>query len=202
MNSTDGQIITWLASSLFWTGVMLVPLGLMLLLVPAKAMKLADYLNRWVSTQAFFDSVNQPRYQEKFFYRYHHYFGAVIVFLALFSIYMLVFYAGMQTTAGYFLKLAESEFEQWLFVNLYYLLILMLLLALLVGLAIYFRPSALKKLEVWSNRWVKTEEKLSSLDKVHDIPGNILAEKPRLFGLFVLLGSAYIIYMTADRVFS
>jgi len=114
---------------------------------------------------------------------------------------MLVFYSGLQVTAAWFLTLAESAFERWLFVNLYFLLIFMMFVAVLLGSIMVIRPSALKKLEAWGNRWIGTEEKLRSLDQVHDIPGNILAEKPRLFGVFVLLGSAYIMYMTVDAVF-
>ncbi len=201
MSTADSQTILWLVSTLFWVGVMLVPLGLVLLLAPGKAIKLADCLNRWISTQAFFDAINKPRYHEKHFYRHHHLLGASIVILASFSIYMLMFYVNMDTAVAYFMALAKSEFERWLFVNFYYLLVIMLFIALAVGVVIFSRPSALKKLETWSNQWISTEEKLHSLDEMHDLPGNILSERPRLFGLFILFGAAYIMYMTIGPAF-
>ncbi len=200
MISTDSQIALWLVSSLFWIGVTLFPLGLLLVLVPQKAMRLTNFLNQWISTQAFFEAINKPRYLERVFYRHHYLLGIVIVLLSALSIYMLVFYSGVETTASYLLQLAHSEFERWLFVNLYYILVFVMIISLLVGGIIIARPSALKKLEAWGNRWITTEEKLRPLDEMHDLPPNILSEKPRLFGLFVLLGATYIMYMTIDLV--
>ena len=147
MISTDSQIALWLVSSLFWIGVTLIPLGLLLVLVPQKAMRLTNFLNQWISTQAFFEAINKPRYQERLFYRHHYLLGLVIVLLSALSIYMLVFYSGMETTASYFLQLAHSEFERWLFVNLYYMLVFLMVISLLIGGIIIARPSALKKLE-------------------------------------------------------
>ncbi len=201
MTSTDSQTTLWLVSALFWIGVVLIPLGLLLVLRPQKATRLAELLNRWISTQNFFEAINKPRYQEKYFYRYHHLLGLVIVLLSSVSIYMLVFHSGVETTASYFVKLAQSEFERWLFVNLYYVLVFVMFISLLIGGIVLARPSALKKLESWGNRWIATEDKLRPLDEVHDLPRNILSEKPRLFGLFVLLGATYIMYMTIGVVF-
>lgn len=200
MGSADTHTTIWLISSLFWIGVLLVPLGLFLLFAPGRAERMGEIMNRWISTRAFFDVLNKPRYQERYFYRHHRTLGAVLTLLAAGSLYGLVFYAGMSDTAGYFQGLARSEFEHWLFTNLYYMLVVVLVLALVCGVIIFARPSALRKLEAWSNRWVMTDEKLESLDEMHELPGNVFSRRPRLFGFFILLGAAYIMYMTRGAI--
>ena len=172
------------------------PLGLFLLIAPSRVARLGEIMNRWVSTQAFFDAINRPRYQEKFIYRHHRIFGGVVSLLSICTLYMLVFYSGMEVTAGFFESLAQTSFERWLFTNLYYMLVFVVVLALACGVVIFVRPSALKRLEAWSNRWIATDDKLKTLDEVHELPGGIFSSRPRLFGIFVLLGAFYIMYMT------
>ena len=200
MVSAETHTTIWLASSLFWVGALLVPLGLFLLLAPTRVARLGEIMNRWVSTQKFFDAINRPRYQEKFVYRHHRIFGIVVTLLSVCVLYMLVFYSGMEVTVGYFQGLAQSGFENWLFTNLYYILVFVVSLALVCGIVIFIRPSALKRVEAWSNQWVATEDKLKPLDEVHEIPGGIFSSRPRLFGVFVLLGACYIMYMTRGVV--
>ena len=81
------------------------------------------------------------------------------------------------------------------------LLVILNSIAFIIGILVFLRPSLLKSVERWSNRWVETEDTLQGLDKVHDIPANILPGKPRLFGLFVLIGALYIIYSTGILLF-
>lgn len=191
----------WMLTTLFCVGILLVPLGLALVVIPHKVMTLSNSLNRWVSTKEFFEFVNKPRYQEALIYRHHRKFGATIVICSLISIYMLVFYAGIEATVGGVERLAETEFGRWLLQSLYYILIVLCAVTAVIGLVVFVRPSLLKSLEAWGNRWIGTQEFLESLDDVHDIPTNVLPGKPRLFGVFVLLGATYIIYSTGISIF-
>lgn len=203
MNNTliNEGIYYWLLSSLFWVGVLLLPIALALILAPVRTMQYSQRLNRWISTRQFFDNLNRPRYQERLIYRHHRGFGALIVLLSGAVIYMLFFYSGPAETVGYFTRLARTEFGVWLLSNCYYILLILNVLAFMVGIVVYFRPSLLKSLERWSNRWVETDNTLQGLDRVHDIPAKILPGKPRLFGLAVLAGALYIIYSTGTLLF-
>ncbi len=95
----------------------------------------------------------------------------------------------------------ESEFGKWLIVSTYYLLLGGLGIALIIGLVVLVRPSLLKSLEKWGNRWIDTDSELEGFDRIHEIPGNILPGRPRWFGAFVLLGALYIIYSTAGMIY-
>lgn len=202
MTSTpEVEFYTWLQAALFWIGVLLIPLGLALVLVPSRVLAMTGTLNRWIATKPVFDALNRPRYQERVFYRHHLLTGAIIVVASLACLYMLALYVEPADLASRLVRLADSEFGKWLMISLYYLLLLCLCLALLVGAVVFIRPSLLKSVEAWGNRWVDTDKTLEQLDEVHEIPAALLQGKPRWFGLFVLAGAAYIIYRTIGAVF-
>ena len=69
---------------------------------------------------------------------------------------MLIFHIGVESMTDYLMKLAENEFEKWLFVVLYYVLIIAVALAFIFGAIMFIRPSILKSFEAWSNHWVDT----------------------------------------------
>lgn len=199
--SADTEFYLWLQTALFWIGVLLVPLGLALILIPARVLATTSSLNRWISTKPFFDSVNRPHYQERLFYRHHRLFGLIIAAASLICLYMLGLYMEPQELITRLVTLAQSEFGKWLLASVYYLLLVCLFLAFITGMIVLFRPSLLKSLEAWGNRWVDTDRTLEQLDQVREIPTNILPGRPRWFGLFVLLGAGYMIYRTAGAIF-
>ena len=194
-------MIAWLTTSLFCLGVLFIPVGLALIIFPAQVLAWGNSVNRWISTTAFFGALDLSRDHERFYYKHHRFFGGSIIILAVVSLYMLAFYTGMDATTAGLQKLADSVFGRWLLVTCYYILVALCGLALVAGLVIFVRPSLLKSLETWSNRWIDTQGPLQRFDVVHEIPTNILPGKPRLFGCFVLLGALYITYITGMNIF-
>lgn len=192
------EILSWTQEVLFVIGILLIPIGIGFMLIPEKISKVANKLNKWVATDAFFTKLNAPVYKERFFYRHHRIFGVLVFLLSLVCLYMMTFYAGTDSTTENLLKVAESEFEKWLFVVLYYLLIGAIFLSLLFGLIMFIRPSALKSFESWGNHWVDTDDSLKVLDKNKDLFEWILPRNQRIFGLFVILGAIYIIWSTSS----
>ena len=195
-------MIAWLLTSLFCLGVLFIPVGLAFIFFPNKVMALGNSMNRWISTTAFFNALDESRNHERDYYKQHHLLGILIAFLSAVSIYMLVFYAGLEATIAGLQKLAVSVFGQWLLETCYYLLVFLCILTLVAGVIIFIRPSLLKSLETWGNRWIDTQAPLKHFDDVHEIPLTILPGKPRLFGFFVLLGALYITYATSGSIFN
>ena len=194
-------MIAWLTTSLFCLGVLFIPVGLALIIFPDQVMTWGNSMNRWISTTAFFGALDASRNHERYYYKHHRLIGGLIFLLAAISIYMLAFYLGLEATTAGLQKLAVTEFSKWLLVSCYYILLGMCVLALVAGLVIFIRPSLLKSLETWGNRWIDTQAPLKHFDDVHEIPLKILPGRPRLFGCFVLLGALYIAYITGDRIF-
>ncbi len=163
-------------------------------------MPLAHSLNRWVSTVHFFEVINKPRYQERHIYRYHRIFGGLFVAFAALSIYMLGFYTSVGAILKGMERFTDSGFYEWLFVNLYYLILVLNVLVLGIGSVVFVRPSLLKQFEKWSNRWIHTDDKFETLDTVHEISVGDLPGRPRLFGVFVSLSALYMMFMVGGVV--
>ncbi len=193
MNITN-ELTVWFLQFLFVIGLILVPIGFGFLFIPNKVFQWASSLNKWVSTDSFFQKINQPIYRERFFYRHHRLFGLTFSIIGIGCFYMLTFYLGYETVHSYVIKLADSEFEKWLFIVLYNMLIMALLIAIVISIFIFVRPSSLKNIESVANRWIDSDEPLKVLDKNQDLPDQILLGNPRVFGLIVILAAIYIIW--------
>lgn len=193
---TNVELYTWLMNSLFILGLLLLPLGLSFLLVPERILKLGEKLNRWVTTEHYFEILNKPRYQERVVYRYHHLFGILVMVLTSVSIYMMYFNSDVIVDMEKLSLLADSAFAKWLLIMLYHILIGANGLAFILGLIILIRPSMLKTLENKANHWVHTEEKIKILDSTRELPASMFPGNPRIFGILVILGAMYIIWHT------
>ena len=190
----SNELYSLLLNSIFVIGILLLPVGIGFMLIPEKIFKFANKLNHWVKTDGFFHKLNEPVYKERFFYRHHHVFGIFIILSSAICLYMLTLYMGTESITDNIVKLAESEFEKWLFVKLYYLLIGAIILCLLFGMIMFIRPSALKSFEAWGNRWVDADGPLKIMDKNQDLPDRILPGNPRIFGFIVTIAAIYIIW--------
>ena len=155
-------------------------------------------MNRWISTDAFFQKLDKPHYQERMFYRWHHLFGVAIVLASIYIIYMFVYRIDINTVARILPLFHEQEINRWLVEALIYFFIGVSIVILGLGVLIIVRPSMLKRLEVWANYWVGVEKSLDKLNTQYEIPENILPGNVRLFGSIVLLGGLYIMFRTSQ----
>ena len=190
----------WILDSLFILGFLLIPVGIGFLLTPVKMFELANKMNRWIATDSFFNKINLPIYKERFFYRHNKVFGMVIILSSIACLYVLAINSGVEYIVEILIQFAETAFEEWLFVILYYLLIAGIILALIFGVIMFIRPSALKSFEKWSNQWIDTDEPLEVMNKTQDVPDKILPGKPRIFGLLVLIAAMYIIWSVSTAI--
>lgn len=182
----------WLASSMFIVGILLVALGLWILFLPAHFLRVGQSLSRWISTDHYFEALDRPRYQERFIYKHHHIAGGLIITGALYTLVMLITRVDFDVIQTALPVVINRLLSEWLYISVYYLLVVANLLALLVGLVIFIRPSALKGVEQKLNHWVSADRQLKKLDETHEIALEVLPGNPRLFGLAVMLGGLYI----------
>jgi len=189
----------WFFTSLFWLGVLMLAIGIIFLITPAWALSTSNKLNRWVSTKTLFDALDKPRYQERWMYRHHFISGIIIVLTACYVFYVFLIAIGMDAMVVKLTAFADSEFNKWLYEQVFYIFLGANLIALVLGFIILIRPSLLKAIEEKSNRWFGTNEKLARLDR--SIPTDLYLGNPRLFGLAVVLGGIYIIISSALMLF-
>lgn len=178
--------------ALFNVAALCFAVGMFLLLAPQQFLQLTGKLNRWISTDAAFDTLDRPRSADRHLYRRHVLVGA---FLALGSIYMLymfwVWYDRARVMPGLPI-IYSAPASAWIYDSLIIILRGAGVVGLVVGLVIGFRPSVLKNLESWGNRWIATDKWSKALDKQKDLPAEWFPGRPRLFGFGIVLGSFYI----------
>lgn len=182
----------WLASSMFIVGMLLIALGLWILCLPEHFLRVGKSMSRWIATDHYFETLDRPRYQERFIYKHHFISGGLILAGALYTLVMLIIKVDFDAIPAAMPVVINRFWSEWFYMAFYYLLVGANLLAVLVGLVIIIRPSALKRIEEGLNRWVSTGQQLKKLDETHEIALEVLPGNPRLFGLAVMLGGLYI----------
>lgn len=155
--------------------------GMWLLLQPESARRFARGADRWVSTDPWFDRLNQPVSTNRFFYRHHRAAGSLI---SLGSLYALSQWLWSYDRA----RAAETLFRKWVSAGLDWLILAgeslfvgFNLLFLVVGIVIIFRPSLLKVPETVANRWVDVPAE-QVFDRKFDPLNASLEKHPRVLG--------------------
>jgi len=191
MPGPDISIHAFIVSVLFWAALVILCLGLGMVAVPRHILRLGQKLNRWISTDKFFQKLDTPRYGERFFYRHHLLFGSFIILGGAYIFYRFVFVFGSDT---YVLPVFTSgNANQWLTASLVFMNILFGTLAFIFGLIVILRPSLLKRVEAGLNRWIVTEDSVKRLDRQLQSPDSVFISHPRLMGLIIVGGCMYIV---------
>ena len=197
MNYTS-EFYHWLLSSLFILGILLIPIGLSFMLVPNKIIQIANRMNKWITTEPFFQTINKPIYKERFFYRHNKIIGFMIFLTASICLYLLTIDTGIDSITIGLINFAESAFGKWLLIVMYYILLVTLFLAFLFGVIMFVRPSSLKSFEEAGNRWIDTDSWWKVLDNQNELPDKILPGNPRVFGFIIVMAAIYIILNTSS----
>ncbi|MEX2517397.1 MAG: hypothetical protein WD572_10925 [Gammaproteobacteria bacterium] len=200
MSNYSAQLYGILSASLFWLALLTFIVGLLMLLVPGWLLRVSERMNLWIDTSIWFKKLDEQRRFERLFYRHHIIMGSLIVVGSLYSLWFL-----WRLYGGDELRLLV-DIENWLLeeilnTTLSMLLVIGNIFALLTGLIVVLRPSLIKGLEAWSNRWVESDRVFRTLDKQLDLAEQIIPGHPRLFGLLVVLGSLYIMSNTVISAF-
>ena len=165
--------------------------GLWSILKPASFMRFNHRLNRWVDTSKKTAlSINKKIVIEQYFYRHNRVFGALLSIAAVWILFKLVFdlnKPALENTLSIFISQMSAELLVDVSFGYAYLAGFV---ALLVGLIVLLRPSALKSVEAWGNQWIETGEVLEKLDAASYGPDRWVAKHPLLFGLFASVGGA------------
>jgi hypothetical protein len=193
----NNEIQLWVINSIMMIGLLIFFIGVWILILPQGFLRAGKSLGRWISTDAFFESLDRPRYQERFIYKYHRIAGTLIIMGAGYTIFMMFQRIDITMLVALLPQIGGRFWSEWLYGAIYALFICANLLAVMVGGIVLVRPSVLKLLETYMNKWVITGQDLKKLDQNHEIALDILPGNPRLFGLAVALGGIYIVISMA-----
>lgn len=168
-------------------------MGVMMLWRPEWLARLSKHANGWVSTRQMARPLEQTVNLDNWFYRYGRLSGAVLMLGAMYIIYM---FATHFARADLLLNLAKMHLVQPVLLEpLLDTLVLIFLagavLALLVSLFLFFRPSMLRDLEFGANQSISLRSSLKPLEVQRDGLNQLVFRNIRLTGVLLLCGSLY-----------
>jgi hypothetical protein len=171
-----------------------VVVGVLLVVDSARVMRWNSALNTWYSTRRAARLLDEPHEVKRVVYRWHRVVGLLVFAGAFFTLDALVF--GFTTTA---LVRASRGLGNTALLGLVYeaarlFLIIGNVAALVVAAILVFRPSLLKGVEAWADRYYSTRRSTEPLDVMRYQPDEFVRARPRIVGALVTAGSLYALF--------
>lgn len=194
------QIDTFLWQGLAIFLLFCTPLGVAVSLLLIVKPKIVERLNRvanfWISARHLSRFLDQSISVEYWFYRHHRMFGAVVM---MGSFYVFVYF-GILFDKAYALQHLSWKISPRLLDGLLDALVLSSLtgavVAFMVGLFLWLRPSLLRGIETEANQWVSSRKALKIIEIPRDQVENFVAHHAQRIGWLLLLGSICLFFAT------
>jgi hypothetical protein len=180
--------------TLFNIGAICLAVGLFLFIAPQHFLRYTAQLNRWISTDAAFASLDRPHPVDRYFYRRHLWIGSLLVLGSLYILYVFWVYYDRARVLPALPVIYSETASAWIYDSLAILLRGTGLVGLVAGVVVTVRPSLLKTLEETANRWISTERLTRPLDRQQELPPQWFPGRARWFGLAITLGSLYVMW--------
>lgn len=187
-------VLTLMAGNVFAAIV-----GLLMIIVPTRLANWSQLSDRWVSTTAATDSLDQMRNVDSHILSRPKLAGIIMLAGAAFILIEGVFFVrrigvdeGGRLLSAFFGGSAPAS-AAWevLWLSLLLFLLLGALLALVVGALAVFRTDLLQQVSQQANRWVSTSGSVKALDTPHYRFDGLVRNRPRLWGTLIVLFAAY-----------
>ncbi len=166
--------------------------GLWLLAAPRGFLRANAWLGRWYSTQRALHPLERPIAVERPLYRHHRLLGALLTAGSLYATWRLATAYDEARLVAALRPELPAPLAGALLTGWTVFLLLGNLAALAAGIAVLVRPSALKGLEAWANRWISTRRALRFLDVPRGGPDRLVARHPRLTGALLLAAALWL----------
>jgi len=166
--------------------------GLLLIFRSGLAFRMAETMNRWVSTRSAMRALEEHHSIARPLYRMHRLVGVLLCVGALYSLLVLGSAPGEMALIRMLGSFAPRRFASFAAESLWIVLLVGNVCALLFGLVFTVRPSALKGLEAWADRRISGRKASKPLEQVHLTTDEFVRAHPRLVGVLVSAGSLYV----------
>lgn len=166
--------------------------GLLLCFDSARAFRIGDRMDRWVSTRAALRPLEEHHSIARPLYRMHRLVGFLICAGALYVLAVVGSPAGEMAIAKSLMGIGPARFSAWISESLRYILLLGNACAFLFGLVFIVRPSALKRVESWADRRISGRRPSKPLEEMHRPADRFARAHPRLVGGLVIAGSLFV----------
>lgn len=186
----------WLYVATISIGFVLVGLaifvGVGMLVAPDRMRSTASASNQKYSLRKALKPLEIPRHTDRVIYRHHRIAGSLLALAAAAFLYVYLTDSPQLQISGWLAaRLGTAAFSSTL-AGLGGFLAVVNFLALLLGVVLAVRPSALKPLENVANLWVSTRQATRPLDKEYGQLDTLAWRMPRLTGIIILLAGSFI----------
>lgn len=172
-----------------------VALGLLLVFMPQSVKRLNYAASRWISTRHINRWLDRSISIEHWFYHWHRAAGMII---AAGAAYVLIYFSTLFDKA-YALQRLSGKFPAQLLGGLLDALVLFSLVggvvALIVGLFLWLRPSMLRGIEDETNQWISSRRATRMLDVPHGQVDRFVARHMQQVGWLLLMASIYLFFL-------
>lgn len=170
--------------------------SLWLLLFPDSFAKFEAAASRSFSLRRTLRPLEISRNIDRHIYRHHKLFGLLVILASTYTIYSILF--SMPSRIDTFISVRFPPLAaEWILNTLNLFLLLGNLFAIIIGLVIHTRPSALKDFEARANRWVTLRRQTRWLENRIPFPERLTRTQPRLTGFVLLIFSIYLMSLVS-----
>jgi len=196
MTSFSHTIVPLLLAFSLIAGLVGIITGLWLLFAPAGFARLEEKTGSVFSLRRSIRPFDISRNIDRYFYRHHHTVGLLIVAASAFTLYQLMFGFVPGSIARYLFQHLPPVVGDWLGSTISFVLLFGNIFAIIIGLVIFTRPSALKAFEAHANRWLTLRKHTRWFqDSRRAMSGHLLQNQPRTLGTLILVLSVYLVTM-------
>lgn len=184
MSHANIYVLKVLQAILLTSGVFGIVAGAALMIMPRKFLVESTQLRWWLFEYSITAFLNRYHAIEKLAYRHHRPIGAV---MTIGAVIMLTPLLGLYNHPEAILALISSLG----FTGTHALILaswMLSIFALVIGILLFIRPSALKDFEMAANRWIELFPHTPSSSKLADrVINQLVLRAPRLVGLLLFL---------------
>lgn len=178
----------YMSMSLFLLSLLI---GVMLIFKPSFILMLNSRVGKKFGFRKLTRAIEVSNNIDHIFYRHHRIIGAIVGLTSAYVLYYFIFVYDPVTISN-FLHSTNNALVYDTLINAARLLMLVSGgIILLIGITIFFRPSKLKSIERWANRWISTRQATRGLSIERDQINQLVYRYPRLIGVFIVFLSLY-----------
>lgn len=171
----------------FVVGVVGLALGIGLIFHSEKVFRFFEVMNRWVSFRRAFKPMEISRESWPAVRRYRQWLAAAIIGGAGYTLYIFLNYVDVERLATIFGSKSglPLPFLAWIARSIEWFLVLGNLIALAVGVMLWFFPDSLALMEKKSAHWISTRSMAKGAGRPHYLLDNWAAASPRIAGMLI-----------------
>ncbi len=166
-------------------------IGLLLIVQPSIIVRLNKQVAKRFSFRRATKFLEVPNDIDRIFYRHHRIIGAIVTLTSAYVLYYFLLVYDAAIIADYVMGSSYAVVYDTLINALRLFMLFSSGFILLIGIAIFVRPSWLKTVEVWANRWISTRQASQPLSVEHDQVNQLAYRYPRTAGLVIVAISLY-----------